>query len=94
MSFGVSTAENPVRKASYLHWLETIQIDEEILVTCRMMIGDAQKRRIRFPVPDSLIAAAAFARGLTVVTRNVRDFVPLGMPVFNPWTGQSFNTPA
>jgi hypothetical protein len=54
----------------------------------------AQKRRIRFPVPDSLIAAAVFARGLTVVTRNVRDFVPLGVPVFNPWTGQSFNTPA
>ena len=71
-----------------------IQIDEEILVTWRMMIGDAQKRRIRFPVPNSLIAAAAFARGLTVVTRNVRDFVPLGVPVFNPWTGQSFNTPA
>lgn len=34
---------------------------------------------------DALIAATAAARGLTVVTRNERDFAPLGVPVLNPW---------
>ena len=34
---------------------------------------------------DLLIAATALERGLTVVTRNVRDFEPTGVPVLNPF---------
>lgn len=39
------------------------------------------------PKPDlgSLIAATAIVHGLTVVTRNVKDFEPMGVPVLNPW---------
>jgi toxin FitB len=35
--------------------------------------------------PDLLIAATALRHGLTVATRNVRDFAPTGVPVVNPW---------
>jgi predicted nucleic acid-binding protein len=38
------------------------------------------------PYSDSLIAATALVHGLTVVTRNVRDFEPMGVRVLNPWT--------
>jgi predicted nucleic acid-binding protein len=34
---------------------------------------------------DAIIAATALERGLTVVTRNVRDFEALGMTVLNPF---------
>jgi len=34
---------------------------------------------------DSLIAATALVHGLTVVTRNVKDFEPMGVAVLNPW---------
>jgi len=34
---------------------------------------------------DVLIAATALSRGLTVVTRNVRHFEPLGVKVINPF---------
>jgi len=34
---------------------------------------------------DGLIAATALEHGLTVVTRNVRDFTGLGVQIFNPW---------
>jgi predicted nucleic acid-binding protein len=34
---------------------------------------------------DALIAATALVHGLTVVTRNVKDFVPMGVKVLNPW---------
>ena len=34
---------------------------------------------------DLQIAAIALHHGLTVVTRNVRDFVPTGVQVFNPF---------
>lgn len=37
------------------------------------------------PDRDSMIAATALEHGLTVVTRNVRDFEACGVAVFNPW---------
>ncbi|MEH2491883.1 type II toxin-antitoxin system VapC family toxin [Bradyrhizobium sp. AZCC 2230] len=36
---------------------------------------------------DALIAATALVHGLTVVTRNVGDFEPTGVPLLNPWDG-------
>ena len=36
-------------------------------------------------VADALIAATAAVQELTLVTRNVRDFEGLGVPVVNPW---------
>jgi hypothetical protein len=39
------------------------------------------------PLRDSLIGATAIAHGLTVVTRDVRDFTPFpDLAVLNPWT--------
>jgi hypothetical protein len=37
------------------------------------------------PERDALIAATALVHGLTVVTRNVDDFEPTGVALFNPW---------
>ena len=37
------------------------------------------------PVIDGLIAATAMANGLTVVTRNVRDFSSTSARLLNPW---------
>jgi toxin FitB len=37
------------------------------------------------PDRDAWIAATALLHGLTVVTRNVKDFEPMGVPVLNPW---------
>lgn len=37
------------------------------------------------PLDDALIAAIAEAEGMTVATRNIRHFEPLGVPCLNPW---------
>lgn len=37
------------------------------------------------PIRDAFIAASALVHGFGVVTRNVRDFEPMGVPVLNPW---------
>jgi len=39
------------------------------------------------PVIDALIAATARVHGMTVVTRNVKDFELAGVPVLNPFAG-------
>jgi predicted nucleic acid-binding protein len=35
--------------------------------------------------PDGMIAATALEHGLTLVTRNVKDFERLGVSILNPW---------
>ena len=37
------------------------------------------------PMRDALIAATALVHGMTIVTRNVRDFEPMGVEILNPW---------
>lgn len=37
------------------------------------------------PERDALIAATALTHGLTVVTRNIDDFDPMGVALLNPW---------
>ena len=34
---------------------------------------------------DALIAATALVHGMTVATRNIADFEPMGVPVLDPW---------
>ena len=48
---------------------------------------DAHRQQIRRPlgVVDGMIAATALEHGLTVATRNVKDFTGLGVAIFNPW---------
>jgi len=37
------------------------------------------------PYRDSLIAATALVHGMTVVTRNVKNFKATGVAILNPW---------
>lgn len=37
------------------------------------------------PIRDAFIAATGMVYGMTVVTRNVRDFEPMGVAFINPW---------
>ena len=48
--------------------------------------AELHARRTRIDA-DRLIAATAAARGMTVVTRNVRDFAGLGVPVLDVFVG-------
>ncbi len=48
-----------------------------------MGVGDA--RGLQPPIIDAQIAAIAITNNLIVVTRNVRDFRPMGVATIDPW---------
>jgi predicted nucleic acid-binding protein len=58
----------------------TLVVDTAVARECARLHAKAPR-----PVRDSLIAATALVHGLTVVTRNVKDFTPTGVRVLDPW---------
>lgn len=73
------------------HWLESVvtSFQDQILP-----FDEAAAKRwgllhaeLGYTNSDLQIAAIALHHGLAVVTRNVRDFAPTGVQVFNPFEG-------
>ncbi len=62
-----------------------LAVDTAVAQRCaRLHVPDPRAER------DALIAATAMVYGLTVVTRNIADFLPIGVAVLNPWIGEPF----
>ncbi len=58
----------------------TLPVDTAVALRCaRLHVPDPRGER------DALIAATALVHGMTVVTRNVADFRPMGVGLLNPW---------
>ncbi len=49
------------------------------------LVVELRRRGRAMPLFDSMIAATARTHGLTVVTRNIRDFEPAGLELVNPF---------
>ena len=62
-----------------------IPITNEEASTAASLRANAKKQGKPCHLADSLIAGTAKAHGLTVVTRNEKDFVDFGIEVINPW---------
>ena len=84
------TREQDQAKAAEIEtWLEQVAETYNVLsmdartfrVWARLM-----HRRTDDLVEDAMIAATAAIHGLTIATRNVRDFESFGVPTFNPFT--------
>lgn len=60
----------------------TLPVDTAVAQRCaRLHVPNRRGER------DALIAATALVHGMTVITRNVADFKPTGVSLFNPWEG-------
>ncbi len=60
-----------------------LPVDEAVALRCAALhVPDPRPER------DALIAATALVHGMTLVTRNVADFEPMGVPLFNPWAAE------
>jgi len=68
-----------VRRLHCLPWEAETGLRWAQLLACLRASG------LAMPIKDSLIAATALAHGLTVVTRNRRDFQTAGVGVLDPF---------
>lgn len=72
---------------AWVHGLEETYGDRILPVTLEIAQRWPAVHAARpLPVVDSLLAVTALAHGLTVATRNTRDFVDSGVPVVNPFS--------
>jgi predicted nucleic acid-binding protein len=84
------------RRQELQHWIDgtlrpwfagrMLPVTERIAERWGVLAGECQLRGRGLSVADGLIVATALEHGLTVATRNVRDFVDLGVAVFDPWS--------
>jgi hypothetical protein len=77
--------------AALERWLRDVQAgfeDRVLPVTLPVATAWGRQQYAKpLPVIDALIAATARVHGLTVVTRNVKDFELAGVPILNPFAG-------
>jgi predicted nucleic acid-binding protein len=85
---------DPRQGAALRTWLDTrvlpefsgriFPVDKIVAKRCaHLHVPDPRAER------DALIAATALVHGMIVVTRNIADFTPTGVPLLNPWSGST-----
>jgi predicted nucleic acid-binding protein len=97
LEIGVLLAErrDPAQGAIFRAWLNShvlpafagriLAVDTAVALRSAQLHVPDQR-----PVRDGLIAAIALVHGMTIVTRNVADFEPTGVPILNPWSRSGF----
>lgn len=63
-----------------------LPFDAEAAVIWGEMLAAGDHAGLPLPAVDAQIAAVARRHGMTVVTRNVRDFSLMNVPLLDPWT--------
>lgn len=93
--YGVELKPEGARRNALARWLDTllaagfagrvVPFDAAAARVWGRLMAEGRRAGRPPAVRDAEIAAVALARGLTVATRNVRDFEPFGVPWLDPW---------
>jgi len=97
--FGIDCAPLLEQRVDLERWLthtirpmfsgRVLQVSEDAMLRWRHLVEEGRKAGRTYSQPDLIIAALALQHALTLVTRNTKDFVGLGVSLFNPWEPQS-----
>jgi predicted nucleic acid-binding protein len=94
--YGIEAAPIGARRAALETWYRTsiggeaaqvLPVTTAIAEVWGRIRRQTELAKRTMPIMDAFIAATAEVHGLTVVTRNTKDFETWGGPVFDPWTG-------
>jgi toxin FitB len=84
------TREQDTAKALEIEqWLDSLERSFQVLPASTAVYrrwAQITHRKPQHHLQDAMIAATALVHGLTVVTRNTKDFKPFGVMLFNPFT--------
>jgi predicted nucleic acid-binding protein len=87
---------DPAQAEIYEQWLyRLVNAYGDRIVPITARVAEAWGRvNVPDPVPvvDGLMAATALVHGWTLVTRNLGDFASAGVPLLNPFAGESYAT--
>ncbi len=97
--YGIELVSDAGRRVELNDWLthkvrpmfeqRVLAVSEDIMFKWRLLVEEGRKAGHTFSQPDLIIAATALHHGLTVVTRDDRDYAKTAVPIFNPWLPQS-----
>ena len=95
---GIALMEDGRRRDALASWLaedlparfvgRIVPIDPAIAERWGDLMAQARRSGLALSVMDGFFAATALARELVLATRNTKDFAPLGVPLFDPWTDE------
>ena len=93
--FGIELLPDATRRSDLNDWLahkvrpmfeqRVLAISEDVMFKWRLMVEDGRKAGHTFSQPDLIIAATAQHHGLTVVSRDTKEYVAARVDIFNPW---------
>jgi toxin FitB len=93
--FAIELVTGASRRAALNAWLthkvrplfaqRVLEVSEDVLFKWRLLVEEGRKSGHTFSQPDSFIAATALHHGMTVVSRDTREYERAGVPVLNPW---------
>jgi toxin FitB len=93
--FGIELLPDVTRRSDLNDWLahkvrpmfeqRVLAISEDVMFKWRLLAEDGRKAGHTFSQPDLIIAATAQHHGLTVVSRDTKEYVAARVDVFNPW---------
>ena len=93
--FGIEIIADAARRAELNDWLthkvrpmfeqRVLGVSEDVMFKWRLLVEVGRKARHTFSWPDLIIAATALHHGLTVVTRDAREFERARVGVADPW---------
>ncbi len=92
---GIEKLPKSRRKTDLQNWLRDdllirfegniVALDTDVLIEWGALTTQLESSGKTMPAIDSLIAATALAKKMTLVTRNVGDFEGTGVEIVNPW---------
>lgn len=92
---GIATLPPGKRRAALQHWLDVdvrswfagriLPVDEAVAERWGNLAATSKQQGFGLAVIDGIIAATALHHGLTLVTRNTKDFANLGVTMIDPW---------
>lgn len=95
LRFGIERVADAGRRAELTDWLthrvrpmfeqRVLPLSEDVMLKWRLLVEQGRAQRHTFSQPDLMIAASALHYGLTVVSRDVREFERAAVPVLDPW---------